>query len=373
MNTVLFFSFLLLSLPISSLAQYSCFVRGELKGLDHAKVQVYEHTEEHKIQLAGQTELVQGKFFLQLKCAGFPVISFQIGQERSTKLFFLTEGVHDTLIFEGEKQFAENWRLNGLREQADFEVYAHLNAKMQQIRTDYAAQLKSLPFPQMNSAKDAYQLEFLHNKAAFLGEMAAFIETNRAKEVALYALHRHFLYERDVTMLEKLYAQLPPRKNVLSSQIEKAIEYGQTTKFGTKLENFALTTDTGKSVQLTDFQGKYLLIEFWASWCRPCLELLPSLHDLYLHQDKLFPFEVLAIATDKDSSAWRDALKNHPTQWVNVIDMPDFQQAIAKKYKVGLIPANFLLNEKGEVVGKNLSIGELREKLQKPLPDTPKE
>ncbi|MFN0200379.1 MAG: TlpA family protein disulfide reductase [Bacteroidia bacterium] len=356
--------FLLLSFPFSLIAQYATLIRGEMQGLETGKVLVYEQGEGNRKLFAGQAQVTEGKFEVQVRCLYSPTIYLDFEGNRTSQVFFLTD--EKELIFHGKLKNPETWKVSKLKEQHEFTEYKKYEEKLNVIRETHAQQVLKAVQTQNDSLKEAAQFEFLQKKATFLAELAEFIRGHSLQNIALFALQRHFVNERDIRQLEELYYFLPKRQNSLAISIERTILQGQATKFGTKLPNFTLTSDTGKNIQLTDFQGKYLLIEFWASWCRPCREELPKLQHFYENHKTTatFPLEILTISTDKDTAAWKNALQELQTTWVNVIDKPDFQASIAKQCKVGVIPSNLLLNEKGEIIGKDLRIEELKEKLK---------
>lgn len=114
----------------------------------------------------------------------------------------------------------------------------------------------------------------------------------------------------------------------------------------------------GNTVSLSSFKGKIVLIDFWASWCRPCREANPQLVNLY-KKYKANGFEVFGVSIDNKKSAWIKAIKQDKITYSQVIDPDGWNSKVAAKYGVESIPSSFLLNKKGVVVaidleGKNL-------------------
>ena len=121
----------------------------------------------------------------------------------------------------------------------------------------------------------------------------------------------------------------------------------------------------GDSVALSDFKGKYVLIDFWGSWCGPCIGQIPELKNLYadFHGQSFKNannFEIVSIAVEQNERRWPKAVKGYGLEWTyHTLDLATslrfFDSPIAKNYGVKEVPTTFLLNEKGQIVGVNWS------------------
>ena len=131
-------------------------------------------------------------------------------------------------------------------------------------------------------------------------------------------------------------------------------------KEGTKVPDFTVTDNAGKSFTLAELcqDKKYILIDFWASWCNPCRKEIPNLKKLYKeYADK--GFQIISVSIDKKKADWEKALKEENLEWPNFLDNGD----VAIAYKVKMIPTMYLIDTNGVMVGENLRGEALAEKL----------
>ena len=142
--------------------------------------------------------------------------------------------------------------------------------------------------------------------------------------------------------------------------VEKMLGYGQSAPL------FVQNDPEGKPVSLENFKGKYVLIDFWASWCGPCRMENPNVVRAY-ERYKAKNFTVLGVSLDKDRNKWLQAITDDKLTWTHVSDLGFWNNAVAKLYRVSSIPQNYLLDPEGKIIGKNLRGEELSGFLEKVL------
>ncbi len=129
---------------------------------------------------------------------------------------------------------------------------------------------------------------------------------------------------------------------------------------------FSLPDVNGKEISLASFKGQYVLVDFWASWCRPCREENPNVVKAY-QQFKGKNFTVFGVSLDKEKDPWLQAIKDDQLDWKHVSDLKFWDSMVVPLYSIQGIPYNVLVDPKGVIIAENLRGQQLIDKLQEVL------
>lgn len=193
-----------------------------------------------------------------------------------------------------------------------------------------------------------------------------FIKNKPKSFVAPFILYVTYSFNEDVIALERRFKALDDKikKSEAGSQLDQFIAESKVGAIGTDAIDFAQPDTTGKSISLSSFRGKYVLVDFWASWCRPCRMENPNVVENYKKFNNK-NFTVLGVSLDREGQkdAWLNAIHEDKLTWTHVSDLKFWSNSAALLYKVKGIPQNFLIDPQGKIVAKNLRGPDLEAKL----------
>jgi thiol-disulfide isomerase/thioredoxin len=191
-----------------------------------------------------------------------------------------------------------------------------------------------------------------------------FVKKYPSSHVDPIAILRLMQVSGNINLVDNLYKQMSNevKETNLSKYVNQQLELAKINPVGSQIDDFSETDTAGKKVNITSFRGKYVLIDFWASWCRPCRMENPNVVAAFKkYNDK--NFTVLGVSLDQSKPAWFNAIKMDGLNWTQVSDLHGWNSALAAKFKIYSIPQNILIDPQGIIIAKNLRGDALNQKL----------
>ncbi|HLS12093.1 MAG TPA: TlpA disulfide reductase family protein [Flavobacteriaceae bacterium] len=183
---------------------------------------------------------------------------------------------------------------------------------------------------------------------------------NNSNSIFSVILVRNLLQQQQINTeeAEKMLSHLTPAiaNHEQTKAVRQFIEENKTNlNVGSVVPDFSAKTPEGDELALSDVmkKGKYTLIDFWAAWCAPCRRENPNLVRLYEeYHDK--GLEILGVSLDRNRNEWLGAIEKDKLTWHQISNLQFWDDPIAKQYKIRAIPASFVIDSNGEIVGKDL-------------------
>jgi len=227
-------------------------------------------------------------------------------------------------------------------------------------------------FRSQNSQKaDSVVQRWMKDEISYTKENKELIRNNKDSKTSLLVLG-DLINDKLLAPVEgrELYMTIDDslKDSAIAKSIDNFLSTQEKTAIGAKAPPFEGKTPDGGNLRLKDAMGKYTLIDFWASWCKPCRMENPNVVKAY---DKFHSkgFNVISISLDKSNQeqAWKNAIKQDNMTWQHVTKLMGFQDPAARMYGVNSIPSTFLIDENGVIVAKNLRGASLQSKLEELL------
>ena len=336
---------------------------GTITGADSGWI-LLKKREEGKMITADSVKVKEGKFAFTGKVDMPEVYYLTLANVDGVFPFFIENGALTMKVYADS---IDKSTVTGSVSQDALVAYqkdeAMYNHKMEALYGDYAKAKEAHDSVAVKVVETAYD-SVQNAQSKFTKE---YILKNGKSVVAAYlAISNAYAYTlEDLKAINKAMdpaiANSPYVKKLVEREtILSKVEPGQPAP------EFTMNDSTGKPISLSSFKGKVVLVDFWASWCGPCRAENPNVVAAYKKFNNK-GFTVLGVSLDTDKAKWQDAIAKDGLTWAHVSDLIGWDNAAAKQYGVMSIPANFLLDKDGKIIGNSLRGEALVNKLEEVL------
>lgn len=368
--------FLLLFLPILSFAQHKSnsgkavaanttavanaqkaegfTINGNIQGLADGSVKITTTTQNPETIAKGAAK--DGVFTLkgQVQEPGLYWITY--GKEQPQYIFLENAPIK----ISGRQAEIKNVKIEGSQSHSDF----------LQFRKQFDplfAELNAIAFQLQQAAEDkkpALMQQYNNAIASMNKAVGEFLAAKPASYVSLFLLSITKQINENLSEVEQRFNQLasPLQTSAMGKDLQNYLAYAKVGAVGSQAIEFIQNDVNDKPVLLSSFRGKYVLLDFWASWCKPCRMENPNVVKAY-NQFKDKNFTVLSVSLDQQKESWLKAIATDNLAWTHVSDLQFWNNSVAQLYHVQSIPQNFLIDPNGKIIARDLRGEDLEQKL----------
>lgn len=354
--TMLFFLFAVISCSKTAAGKIS--VSGELKNVPNNKVvlTLEEDINRKKSQVIAEISLDQnGRFRFDQNLVP-SIYSLKISDNRSVTLA-VDKG--QNVVISGDASDPNSIIVSGSEDTAKLEAYEKFRQEsLNRLVISIRNKIKELKVKKI-AETDSQMMELsrleLENYDKHKDEMIEFVKREMGTSIAIYPTSVRWDGEKNIPFLNELAKQFEAKHPDLSitEKVKEKVRILTNKSLGGNVSEILMPDKNNQIIPLTSIKAKLILIDFWGSWCAPCRRESAELSDLY-QKYRSKGFEIYGVALESEKDSWLKAIEHDKRVWTNVASFTEFENPTAFEYAVTSLPANFLINENGKIVAKNL-------------------
>lgn len=332
-------------------------IQGTATGMDGQKVYIGEMKSRKDAKMIDSTTVANGVFSMENKLPEIKRMNIFIG--KTNQAFLLDENPIQATYSVQSKEIkgktiqVPSIKISGDKDQQLFEL---MNKTMGQemyamLAISFMGKGKDVNAPENKQLADTIGMVYNAAKENTKRVFDSIVDNHPDSYISAIIINDFFAKELPAMEMHKKYIGLSDRvkKSNIGQDLKKTLDGIMAIGVGQIAPDFTLNTPEGKPITLSSLRGKCVLIDFWASWCGPCLREAPNVKKVYdSYRDK--GFEVLSVSIDDDKDKWVQAIQKHQLNWLHVSSLKGWKCTVAKLYQVSGVPAMFLIDKDGRIV-----------------------